>query len=199
MKRMVMFSQDIGMWNGGANSLMLKVLLLPFLEYFHLLLLNPLSLLMLPLPLPPRMLSLQQKLRALLLKTWEKILMLFLPYLNGQKKLLPIKEIPKPLLRNLSPTTLMTKNCSDIMRTTLLILRKIDTICLTCTMAKNATMFTYWWNSTIVFHLWWWCFEKKILHLSKAFGHTKITFGKLLLLTFTIHYTDHYLLRILPI
>ena len=91
MKRMVMFSQDIGMWNGGANSLMLKVLLLPFLENFHLLLLNPLSLLMLPLPLPPRMLSLQQKLRALLLKTWEKILMLFLPYLNGQKKLISLR------------------------------------------------------------------------------------------------------------
>ena len=36
---------------------------------FLLLLLNPLSLLMLPLPLPPRMLSLQQKLRALLLMT----------------------------------------------------------------------------------------------------------------------------------
>ena len=110
---------------------------------FLLLLLNPMPLLMLPLPLPPRMLSLQQKLRALLLMTWEKIPMLFLPYSNGRKKLLPIKEIPKPLLKNLSLTILMIMNCLAMMRTTLLILEKIDTICLACTTAKNATMFTY--------------------------------------------------------
>ena len=137
------FSQDIGMWNGGANSLILKVLLLPFPDNFHLLLLNPLSLLMLPLPLPPRMLSLQQKLEALLLMIWEKILMLFLPYSNGRKKLLPIKEIPKPLLKNMSLTILMITNCLAMMRTMLLILEKIDTICLAYATAKNATMFTY--------------------------------------------------------
>ena len=70
--------------------------------------------------------------------------MLFLPYSNGQKKLLPIKEIPKPLLKNLSLTILMITNCLAMMRTTLLILEKIDTICLACATAKNATMFNYW-------------------------------------------------------
>ena len=69
--------------------------------------------------------------------------MLFLLYSNGRKKLLPIKEIPKPLLKNLSLTILMIMNCLAMMRTTLLILEKIDTICLACVTAKTATMFTY--------------------------------------------------------
>ena len=82
--------------------------------------------------------------------------MLFLPYSNGRKKLLPIKEIPKPLLRNLSPTTLIY--CSDMMRITLLILGKIDTICLACTMAKNATQYL---PMHCYFPLLWWCSLKR--------------------------------------
>ena len=82
--------------------------------------------------------------------------MLFLPYSNGRKKLLPIKEIPKPLLRNLSPTTLIY--CSDMMRITLLILGNIDTICLAYTMAKNATQYL---PMHCYFPLLWWCSLKR--------------------------------------
>ena len=97
--------------------------------------------------------------------------MLFLPYSNGRKKLLPIKEIPKPILRNLSPTTLIYY--SDMMRITLLILGKIDTICLACTMAKNATQYL---PMHCYFPLLWWCSLKK--EFPQAFDHLKLSFGK---------------------
>ena len=120
---------------------------------------------------------------------WEKFLTLFLPYSNGWKKLLPIKEIPKPLLKNLSLTILMITNCLAMIRTTLLILEKIDTICLACATAKNTTMFTYWWNSTINF-LWYWCSEKKILHVSQGFWSRQNYVRQ----TFTVHCPEYCLL-----
>ena len=36
--------------------------------------------------------------------------------------------------------------------------------------------------------------KRRFSMFPKAFGHVKITFGKLLLLTFTVHCTEYYLL-----